>query len=349
MTKLQQLLLVFFTATVFSSCTTDFDLIAPYEDRTIVYGLLDQSSTIHYIKVNKAFLGDGNAYDYAVIKDSSEYSSVTGTVEEWNGNTLMQTFTLRDTTILNRDSGVFYYPEQTLYYFTGTINDNYEYRLKLLLKEGTKEVNASTTLVRTFDFLAPTNTPLPMNFANSTSGITGQYPDVRIKYITSDGGRQYDMWLHFIYEEYTATDTTRKNIIWKLNSFESNTVVGGQTVEVLVNGKQLYNVIANRIQSNTNVVKRVFRQIDVQVVAANDDLYTYMKVNAPSTGINQERPSFTNLSNAIGIFASRYTRLYRGKVLTLEAHKELCEGPITGHLLFCTDSGVFASQSFYCP
>ena len=45
---------------LFSSCETDFNVNADWEEVMVVYGLLDQSQDKQYIRVNKAFLGDGN-------------------------------------------------------------------------------------------------------------------------------------------------------------------------------------------------------------------------------------------------------------------------------------------------
>jgi hypothetical protein len=39
---------------------------------------------------------------------------------------------------------------------------------------------------------------------------------------------------------------------------------------------------------------------------ASDDLNTYMEVTEPSNTVVQERPAFTNITNGIGLFASRY-------------------------------------------
>ena len=55
------------------SCSTDVDLYADYKDITVVYGLLDSGKDTNYIKINKAFLGPGNALDIALIDDSCNY------------------------------------------------------------------------------------------------------------------------------------------------------------------------------------------------------------------------------------------------------------------------------------
>ena len=54
---------------VFPSCETEFDVHAAWEEITVVYGLLDQSNDRQYIKINKAYLGAGDALQIANIAD----------------------------------------------------------------------------------------------------------------------------------------------------------------------------------------------------------------------------------------------------------------------------------------
>jgi hypothetical protein len=46
--------------------------------------------------------------------------------------------------------------------------------------------------------------------------------------------------------------------------------------------------------------------VDFIFSVASDDLNTYMNASAPSNSIIQERPPFSNISNGIGLFSSRY-------------------------------------------
>ena len=52
---------VFAFLMMFNACSTDVDLYADYKDITVVYGLLDSGADTNFIKINKAFLGPGNA------------------------------------------------------------------------------------------------------------------------------------------------------------------------------------------------------------------------------------------------------------------------------------------------
>ena len=66
-------LIIISTATIFTSCETDIDVTAEWKDITVAYGILNQNDTAHYLKINKAFLGDGNSLVYAQNADSSSY------------------------------------------------------------------------------------------------------------------------------------------------------------------------------------------------------------------------------------------------------------------------------------
>ena len=66
--------LFFFFLIVFSSCETDFDVNAEWDDVTVVYGLLDPNNEIQLIKINKAFIGAGDAIQMASVSDSVNYT-----------------------------------------------------------------------------------------------------------------------------------------------------------------------------------------------------------------------------------------------------------------------------------
>lgn len=354
MKRVKNLLTVFTTTLLFGSCSTDFDIIAPYQEYTIVYGLLDQSETIHYIKVNKSFLGEGNAYDYAAIRDSSEYEKVDGIVERWENGSLIETYYLNDTTISIKDSGLFYYPDQTVYYFIKSgLNENSEYRLNLNINEGKKLVSGATNLVKNMSVNAIVSNPV---FKINLSGAQiNTYQDYTIDFSTSANGRKFDTWLQFRYDEYTAADTVQKAVKWKVSSYRSLSTNGNESVDAIISGEGFFVQLQSQINIDASVLKRVPRAIDLLIVGANEDLATYMDVNAPSTGLIQEKPSFTNLTDdgtttsSLGVFASRYTKIIFNKILHENSLKELCQGQYTYNLGFCVDSTIYGAYPFFCP
>ena len=106
-----------------SSCKDEIKINGSAVPSAVVYAVLDPSETIHYIKVNRAFVTADNQLEAAAIADSNYFSSVSGTVKEYYYGTLKRTFNLEDTLVENKASGVFYYPQQKVYMFKTTESD----------------------------------------------------------------------------------------------------------------------------------------------------------------------------------------------------------------------------------
>ncbi|MFW5974993.1 MAG: hypothetical protein ACOCQ6_02185, partial [Bacteroidota bacterium] len=138
-----------FIVLLFISCETDFDVTAEWKDVTIVYGLLNQNDSVHHVKINKAFLGDGNLLEYAAIEDSNTYQTKLNVVlEEYDGTQVTRSFELDTTTITNKEEGDFYHPEQIIY-TTGEdnkvwLNEDYQYRISIENPESGKSITAET-------------------------------------------------------------------------------------------------------------------------------------------------------------------------------------------------------------
>ena len=69
-------------------CSTEVDLNAPYEERTLAFCLLDPAADEQWVRVNRTWLGEGNNLLFAQEADSSEYApgAVTVTVEGFDSD-----------------------------------------------------------------------------------------------------------------------------------------------------------------------------------------------------------------------------------------------------------------------
>ena len=337
------------------SCSTDVDLNGDWQDITIVYGLLDQDDNVHFVRINKAFLGDGNALLFAQVRDSSEYSNsnMIAYIQEKVSGTVVRTFPLRDTTIGNRDPGVFYGPDQTVYYFLANdLDENATYELNIEIgqdQSDLKVVTASTNLVKSFIFSQPTKNGTPgfpssqITYATANSSTSNFYPTSSIKWQTAKDGERYETKLTLNYLEVTPTDSVMRSIDWNLGVQKAVDLDGGDEMEKAVAGDLFYQWVASKI-SNTpelngnDVIRRKFRGIDYTVTVAGEELNIYMELNEPVTGIVQSRPSYTNVINGTGLFSSRYKQTVDFKWLDRSSLKELTNGQYTTSFNFCNDS-----------
>ena len=126
------------------SCKKSLDVNADWKDVTVVYGILNQSDTIHYIKITKAFLGPGDALEYAKNPDSSNYPDILKvSLNEYTNGNPGRKIMLRDTLITNKDSGIFYFPVQKLFYSKEKLSELKDYKLTIIDTVTSKTIEAS--------------------------------------------------------------------------------------------------------------------------------------------------------------------------------------------------------------
>ena len=288
---------------LYSSCKTDFDINAEWKDITVVYGLLNQKESIHYVKINKAFLGNGNALIMAQNPDSSSYNNnLEVWVEEWKNNSQSSSWNLDTTTVYDKEPGVFYSPRQVLYKFTAqldTLDGNTEYRLYIRNKQTGKVISSKTPLVHNFSITKPSlYQPAVFHSLNS----------IQVKWATAQNGKLYQADIRFNYweKDITTGDSLKKSLDWNIGVVKADGAVG---TEMITNyyGNSFFKYLGDKIPHSNNIIRYVaVPNVEFIFYVAADDLCTYMEVNAPSTGINQEKPEYTNISNGIGIFSSRF-------------------------------------------
>jgi len=346
---MRYLFLAIFSALSLYSCKTDIDLIGDYQVTPIVYGLLDQSDSIHYIKINKTFLGRGNALDMAQVSDSSYFENVVATISEVLPNgTVSRVWELRDTLVDNRNTnGVFFAPEQKLYYFTTTtfqnnpatsLQPNATYNLNVIINDGEYIVTGETELVRDVTISSPS--------AQSSWIFRGNQNDYRsVPFTWTKGnGKRYNLNLEFHYRETDVNDVeTDKFFRWNVGEVFANST---NNVAIVANGELFYQLVRNNIPVDNSIVKREQIYFLITLVAGAEEFDNYIAANQPSTSLAQNKPSYTNLEGGIGLFSSRYTirtikyfinpSFQNWRSLDQRSTKELCEGQYSGLLGFCS-------------
>jgi len=295
--------LAFIFLTLFSTCKTDFEINAKWQDIMVVYGLLNQNDTLHYIKINKAFLGEGNALTMAQDPDSSSYgNNLEVWVEEWKNSSQDNVWYLDTTTIYNKESGTFYAPKQVIYKFKATLDENAEYRLYVKNKLTGKIASSTTTLVHSFTITKPTSM--------QTANFHATNP-IDVMWNSAYNGKRYQVIIRFNYWEKNILtgDSIQKYVDWDIGSYNSESIDGGEQMSTSYYGNSFFQYLKNKIGSAPNIVRHVaVPNVDFIFSVAANEFSTYMDVNAPTTGVLQEKPEYTNIGNGIGLFSSRYTK-----------------------------------------
>lgn len=303
------------TAILFNSCETDFDVTAEWKDITVVYGLISQNDTIHYIKVNKAFLGQGNALAYAQEADSSSYL---GQIDVWlvekSNNQELRRFKLDTTVVYNKEPGIFYAPEQVVYKTGFRVPTDYiakkiTYHLEINNLITGKVVSSVTPLVHDFNIETPRPGLQAINFTAESNQ--------RVKWSSAVNGRRYDVTIRFWFDEVhaPARDTITRYVDWDFSTVKSSSVKGGEPMELLYMPSGFFNMCHTLIPykqgssfSEDQVLARLVNRVEFLFAVAGDEFNTYMEVNEPSGSIVQDKPTYTNIVNGIGLFSCRFVK-----------------------------------------
>ena len=296
--------LFFLFIILFSSCETDFDVNAQWEDVTIVYGLIDPNIEDQLIKINKAFLGQGDALQMASIADSSNYNPSDLHVkihrirqQAFNQYDTISSVTLNDT-ILDKDDGLFSTDNNIIYTFkkpSSFYNTNSLYALEIINLISGHKVTSQTEIINTFSFES-LNPSFEWGLYNGDLPDSLKFRTKNIEWQPSTNGVIYQLDIVINYIENNDTI----NLPWSQPLVEYTS--GNMSLKI--KGDQFFQFLTTNLTNNT---PKQFLNLDLVMTVGSDDLKTYINVNKPFSGIVQERPVFSNINNGVGLFSSRFT------------------------------------------
>lgn len=306
----------------FNACTTDVDLYADYKDIPVIYGLLNATEDTNYVRINRAFSGNNdshiNANEVALIADSCnypgklkayivEYKQGYGYTYQPTGDTLK----LDTTTVHNKQEGIFYAPNQKVYFTTDKdkFANNLEhsnYLYKLFVFKDNDTITAETEIVGGRNFKITT---LSLNFRSEESDRSG-----KVKFSLAENAVFYNMEFVFNYHEsHNGGPMEDKQVTYSfgtksMESLDSDN--GAYYFSYPENA--LFNLLESAIGADTVYdinhpnVERSFDKYPIQIKlsAGGDELYNYIQVNSQS-GFSQAVPDYTNVSGGYGVFSSR--------------------------------------------
>ena len=172
----------------FTGCKQDLDLTANYKDISIAYSLLNLKDSVHYFKIYRGFLTDGNTYSHASNWNDIYYpvDSIEVRLEEYVNGTLSRSAVLDTTTAIDKESGTFANPKQLLYYSTWTIHPEAKYKLVIKHRNTGVEVYAESLVVGNFSIRRP--------ISSWNMNLEASY---NIKFYGATNAAAYDIFLKF--------------------------------------------------------------------------------------------------------------------------------------------------------
>lgn len=332
------------------SCETDFDTTADWEDIPVVYGIIDQNDSMQYIKINKAFLGEGNVLQFAQVYDSSHYPfEMKVWIDAYNDNgQKVQTIEFDTATSYKPDDpdAVFPTGAQTIYkggpetfyeikyiidppYDTVGwrklwLNDENTYTLNILYPDSSRFVTSQTQLIMDFVMTRPLPQQKFIKFVPNSSvpsEFSWEKPD------NDEGKFRYELHVIFNYQELTQNNILSEKSIDLISHITVYPTLGSSEMTYYYWDNNFFTSCVNNIpyddpNEEANIKERYTVDIQTTVSVAGEAFNLFMQVYEPSSSIVQEKPPYSNIENGIGVFSSRY-RINQNKLLHTETVSDL--------------------------
>jgi hypothetical protein len=318
--KIISLICLCITFALFNSCKNDLDALAPYKESIAVYGLIDPTDSVNYIRVNRVFLGAGSAVDVAQIQDSVYFKpgEATVTVEKyWNG-LLKQKYIFTETYEKPLQQGVFN-ANQLIYKSTKKFKPDslgrfFEYVLKVT-NNTTSTVFESEKIKLIKDIsLNPSSSmctaTLGLNcFFNQSnvSILTPSNAKTKVMFYspTNCASTSFKLRMHY---RNLFLDNSEEKMYYEFDrgNLNAETSNGGELMDYTFSGVNFYSALSNGVPDRSNLKERVVDSMTFHFYFAGNEYKLYQEVNNTSGSFGQEKPIYTNMKNgAVGVFSSR--------------------------------------------
>lgn len=295
-----------------NACSTDIDLYADYKEVPIVYGILDARADTNFIKITRAFYVEGDAYQVATNPDSSNYPGKLDVrlIEYCNGDSIREII-LDTITIHNKEQGIFYAPDQKLYYTAEPLNmngktGNYSYKLKAVLPKSTLSTSAKLVGNPGFDVQS-----LGVNFSKEYFGTRRPFlfrPAINASFY------QAIMSFTFLEQRTPDGDSVPRTMVWDVGYWYEQDLsmhMEGSCYVFYYRPETFYEMLRDFIGGDTNIVglKRYITDfpVEVTIAAGGNKLRQYIYNNNVSNGFHPGDNEFSLINGSYGVFSSRMT------------------------------------------
>jgi hypothetical protein len=343
---------------LFNSCSTEFEVAAPYKEIPIIVGLLNKSDSIHYVKVNKAYLNkEGSAFLAGTVSDSNifPYPLSVKLYALNTSNARIDSVTL-DTTRITKSNGTFQSndivyktPSYKLKFISFSGADTTWARYEIVVRRASDNklmASSITSVVSDVRFKA---VPRELDIYNPfPSSSTPEYKNPTLRWFTARNGRRYSAFLRF---KFRVVNTTlgvnyMDSVDMQLMSNNRNGGSDGKAeITYTFSGFSFYNNLQIALDPLPFGYRREYvGPLEIHFEYAGEDLDTYMEINNSTVSLSEVVPEYTNINGGLGIFSSRVRKKFadiKQTNLSLNSIEGLKTNSIVGRKAGANDLGFY--------
>lgn len=301
--------LLLVSLTVITGCRDDFSLEAPYQDIPVVFAYLNAEDNLHYVRVQKAFLGqNGDGTLAAAVEDSLYYSADAATVTLTQGmdEVVLERVNAAELGI-ERPAGAFFSDANILYRLSRNDLDLRAGNQVTLTIErpGEEDATATTLLLAPIDVILPIDNILIQSFNQAQNW----------RWNVTPGTRVFDVRLRVNLREFFTNDPSmnrERTVEWAINR-QLVAEAGENRVVLQFNNELFWQFLGGALEP-IDGVRRVIDDLDLVITGVGDEIQGQLELEAANGGITsaQAIPVYSNVNNGLGIVTSRTFGIVEG-------------------------------------
>ena len=309
------------------SCDNTIELSAPYKEIGVIYGLINPSDSIHYVRIQKAYLGEGNALVMAQVFDSTYYpENLDVRLSRIKNGVEMASFPLTRFIGPDKPGGEFPSSPNILYKTNGeVIHRDSHYKIVATNPQSGHQFYATTPIVDSIKVNRPT--------ANELIRWSSPNP-VQVEFVSTPNGKVYNLTIRFHYDQQEASSgtTESKFIDWVFPNQITDNILSATNIKREIDGEDFYKFVGQQIQPGNYF--RYALGLDFIFVAGEQTLANYVNINSSLSSISTSIPVYSNVTGGTGIFSSRFIQVLKNKQMDPPSISFLQSSPYTSDLGF---------------
>jgi len=316
---------------VVSACSTDFELEAPGEPVTVLYGVLSLQDTAHYIRVERAFKADGgDAATLAQDPDNLYFEDAAVYLEKVISGTRFQLQRVNGAEEgYPREEGPFAQAPNYLYKIDADVIDlDPEEAIRVIVDRSDAEqpATAETLVVSPVEVRenSPSN-PVNMGYDRMVTYAWGYGPGAAI----------FDVRLLIEWEEEVSPGVFEPTgAEWVLAQGLRPEDEQGRA-SIRIPGLQFYQFMVQELE-NAPSLQRRFTGLTLLVTAGGEEVAQAQDIAQANVGLTSAQiiPDYSNVDGGQGVFTSRASLSRTGLVLNGPSLDSLRNGRLTSFLNF---------------
>jgi hypothetical protein len=329
--KFGRLIPILIILVTFLSCKNDLKLAADYKEIPSIFAVLNPQENLQMIRVNKTFLGEGDANVMARVADSINYNpgELLITLTRYVNNKKNLASVDGDSVIVFRDSVIqaangAFNPTQRVYVSGKRLFTTGQYRLKVINQKTGKIFTSHADVlppITVFGFpLTPPYRPYApgfpedayINYSQNKVYEVKHYPSIDPS--TTLQGFAYQLTIRLWMDEFKyAGDPAPSPLIVDYqagtkNLREAQTLAGQKFISQTFSGAGIYATVGSELSKlNRNFAGLKVVGVEYIIYSTSQEYVDYMEYVKPAQSIGQTKPLYSNFDNAdaLGLFTFR--------------------------------------------